>query len=108
MPPAAPVGAIFCEKGERARPGGAAPPPACWLARLLSGDTDEDLRQQTRVNSQCLDWSKIFSIEQRFVFKIRNKRLRNSVFGPPGSGGQEVRISLRILLSSSKNSKKKP
>jgi hypothetical protein len=46
MPPAAPVGAIFWEKGERARPGGADPPPACWLARLLSGDTDEDLRQQ--------------------------------------------------------------
>jgi hypothetical protein len=46
MPPAAPVGAIFCEKGERARP---APPPACWLARLLSGDTDEDLRQQEQI-----------------------------------------------------------
>jgi hypothetical protein len=46
MPPAAPVGAIFWEKGERARP---APPPACWLARLLSGDTDEDLRQQEQI-----------------------------------------------------------
>jgi hypothetical protein len=53
MPPAAPVGAIFCEKGERARP---APPPACWLARLLSGDTDEDLRQKSKT---CL-WPLLF------------------------------------------------